>query len=28
MKPAGRKRDPSYVFVSTRPAEMIEQECK
>ena len=25
-KPAGRKRDPSYVFVATRPAENVKNE--
>lgn len=25
-EPAGRKRDPSYVFVSTRPAEKVKNE--
>ena len=25
-EPAGRKRDPSYVFVSTRPAENVKNE--
>ena len=24
--PAGRKRDPAYVFVSTRPAEKVKNE--
>jgi hypothetical protein len=26
IEPAGRKRDPSYVFVSTRPAENVKNE--
>ena len=25
-EPAGRKRDPSYAFVSTRPAEKVKDE--
>jgi hypothetical protein len=26
VEPAGRKRDPSYIFVSTRPAENVKNE--
>ena len=27
-EPAGRKRDPAYVFVSTRPAENVRTRCR